>query len=205
MKSLEKYIDKDYKKFNERIIKTNYEILGIKKKYLKDFVKNKKTYIKTNRKYYEEFIIEILSLNYLDNTLEKIKVIDEILKYTDNWAFIDSLVFNLKIDNDLDIYLDYLKRIAKTNKEFYLRFVVVFLMRNKLDQESLKIINKLDDKLLDLYYLDMAIAWFYQRYYKIDKELAISNLKNRSSNVKKYALQKLRDSKLIKRGELNEI
>ena len=44
----------EYKKFNERIIPTKYEIVGIRIPILKKYVKSIKKYIRTDRKYYED-------------------------------------------------------------------------------------------------------------------------------------------------------
>ena len=93
--------DLEYKKLNEKIIPTKYEIIGMRVPILKKYVKSIKKYIRTDRKYYEDFLIEIYSLNYIEDS-EKVKTLEELLEYFDNWALVDFTISNLKF-KDLEV------------------------------------------------------------------------------------------------------
>ena len=123
--------DLEYKKFNERIIPTKYEIVGIRVPILKKYVKSIKKYIRTDRKYYEDFLIEIYSLNYTEDS-EKVKTIEELLEYFDNWALVDFTISNLKFKN-LDILKRFLDKIKNSKKEFIIRYYIGNLMKYYLD------------------------------------------------------------------------
>lgn len=182
--------DLEYKKFNEKIISTKYEILGIRVPILKKYVKSIKKYLKTNRKYYEDFLIEIYSLNYLDDR-KKVKTIEELLDYFDNWALVDFTISNLKFKN-LDILKRFLDKIKNSKKEFIIRYYIGNLMKYYLDS-SFDIVKRYEDT--SFYYVDMMVAWYYQNYYfKVDKDKITKHLEEINNNIKKYTIRKIKDS-----------
>ena len=182
--------DLEYKKFNERIIPTKYEIVGIRVPILKKYIKSIKKYIRTDRKYYEDFLIEIYSLNYIDDR-KKVKTIEELLDYFDNWALVDFTISNLKFKN-LDILKRFLDKIKNSKKEFIIRYYIGNLMKYYLDS-SFDIVKRYEDT--SFYYVDMMVAWYYQNYYfKVDKEKINKHLEEINSNIKKYTIRKIKDS-----------
>ena len=182
--------DLEYKKFNERIIPTKYEIVGIRVPILKKYVKSIKKYIRTDRKYYEDFLIEIYSLNYIEDS-EKVKTIEELLEYFDNWALVDLTISNLKFKN-LDILKRFLDKIKNSKKEFIIRYYIGNLMKYYLDS-SFDIVKTYENT--KFYYVDMMVAWYYQNYYfKVDKEKINKHLEEINSNIKKYTIRKIKDS-----------
>jgi hypothetical protein len=182
--------DLEYKKFNERIIPTKYEIVGIRVPILKKYVKSIKKYIRTDRKYYEDFLIEIYSLNYIEDS-EKVKTIEELLEYFDNWALVDLTISNLKFKN-LDILKRFLDKIKNSKKEFIIRYYIGNLMKYYLDS-SFDIVKTYENT--KFYYVDMMVAWYYQNYYfKVDKETINKHLEEINNNIKKYTIRKIKDS-----------
>ena len=182
--------DLEYKKLNEKIIPTKYEIIGIRVPILKKYVKSIKKYIRTDRKYYEDFLIEIYSLNYLDDR-KKVKTIEELLDYFDNWALVDFTISNLKFKN-LDILKRFLDKIKNSKKEFIIRYYIGNLMKYYLDS-SFDIVKRYEDT--SFYYVDMMVAWYYQNYYfKVDKETINKHLEEINNNIKKYTIRKIKDS-----------
>ena len=182
--------DLEYKKFNERIIPTKYEIVGIRVPILKKYVKSIKKYIRTDRKYYEDFLIEIYSLNYTEDS-EKVKTIEELLEYFDNWALVDFTISNLKFKN-LDILKRFLDKIKNSKKEFIIRYYIGNLMKYYLDS-SFDIVKRYEDT--SFYYVDMMVAWYYQNYYfKVDKDKITKHLEEINNNIKKYTIRKIKDS-----------
>lgn len=182
--------DLEYKKFNERIIPTKYEIVGIRVPILKKYVKSIKKYIRTDRKYYEDFLIEIYSLNYTEDS-EKVKTIEELLEYFDNWDLVDFTISNLKFKN-LDILKRFLDKIKNSKKEFIIRYYIGNLMKYYLDS-SFDIVKTYENT--KFYYVDMMVAWYYQNYYfKVDKETINKHLEEINNNIKKYTIRKIKDS-----------
>lgn len=182
--------DLEYKKLNEKIIPTKYEIIGIRVPILKKYVKSIKKYIRTDRKYYEDFLIEIYSLNYLDDR-KKVKTMEELLDYFDNWALVDFTISNLKF-KDLEVLKNFLDKIKNSKKEFIIRYYIGNLMKYYLDS-SFDIVKRYEDT--SFYYVDMMVAWYYQNYYfKVDKEKINKHLEEINSNIKKYTIRKIKDS-----------
>ena len=182
--------DLEYKKFNERIIPTKYEIVGIRVPILKKYIKSIKKYIRTDRKYYEDFLIEIYSLNYLDDR-KKVKTIEELLDYFDNWALVDFTISNLKF-KDLEVLKNFLDKIKNSKKEFIIRYYIGNLMKYYLDS-SFDIVKRYEDT--SFYYVDMMVAWYYQNYYfKVDKDKITKHLEEINNNIKKYTIRKIKDS-----------
>ena len=182
--------DLEYKKFNERIIPTKYEILGIRVPILKKYVKSIKKYIRTDRKYYEDFLIEIYSLNYIEDR-KKVEIIEKLLDYFDNWALVDFTISNLKFKN-LEILKEFLDKIKSSKKEFIIRYYIGNLMKYYLDS-SFDIVKTYENT--KFYYVDMMVAWYYQNYYfKVDKEKINKHLEGINNNIKKYTIRKIKDS-----------
>lgn len=182
--------DLEYKKFNERIIPTKYEIVGIRIPILKKYVKSIKKYIRTDRKYYEDFLIEIYSLNYIEDS-EKVKTLEELLEYFDNWALVDFTISNLKFKN-LEFLKEFLDKIKNSKKEFIIRYYIGNLMKYYLDS-SFDIVKRYEDT--SFYYVDMMVAWYYQNYYfKVAKETINKHLEEINNNIKKYTIRKIKDS-----------
>lgn len=182
--------DLEYKKFNERIIPTKYEIVGIRVPILKKYVKSIKKYIRTDRKYYEDFLIEIYSLNYTED-IKKTEILEELLEYFDNWALVDFTISNLKFKN-LDILKRFLDKIKNSKKEFIIRYYIGNLMKYYLDS-SFDIVKTYENT--KFYYVDMMVAWYYQNYYfKVDKETINKHLEEINNNIKKYTIRKIKDS-----------
>ena len=182
--------DLEYKKLNEKIIPTKYEIIGIRIPILKKYVKSIKKYIRTDRKYYEDFLIEIYSLNYIEDS-EKVKTLEELLEYFDNWALVDFTISNLKFKN-LEFLKEFLDKIKNSKKEFIIRYYIGNLMKYYLDS-SFDIVKRYEDT--SFYYVDMMVAWYYQNYYfKVDKEKINKHLEEINNNIKKYTIRKIKDS-----------
>ena len=182
--------DLEYKKFNERIIPTKYEIVGIRVPILKKYVKSIKKYIRTDRKYYEDFLIEIYSLNYTED-IKKTEILEELLEYFDNWALVDFTISKLKFKN-LDILKRFLDKIKNSKKEFIIRYYIGNLMKYYLDS-SFDIVKTYENT--KFYYVDMMVAWYYQNYYfKVDKEKINKHLEEIDNNIKKYTIRKIKDS-----------
>lgn len=168
-KIINKYINKDYKKFHEKLCETKYEILGVKipilrkisKELLKDY-EYKKIIKNLNYHYYEHVMIHgIIIANANVSYEEKIKLIDEFIPLIDNWAICDIFVSELKfIKNYQKEFLEYIISILDSEKEYYKRFGIVVLLNYYIKDEYIDfVLNKLLNIKSDYYYVKMAVSW----------------------------------------------
>lgn len=202
--------DDEYKKFNQKIVKTD-NIIGIRLPILKNIAKiiaknDYLSFIKNNKhQYSEEIMLHGLVITYLKIDFnESIKLFDEYIKYIDSWATCDSVVMNYKIvSKNLDICLIKIKEYLKSDKPFVKRVGIVLLfyyLNDNYIDEVLKLINSVKS---DDYYVKMANAWLISiclvKYYdKTVKFLKSCQLDDWTYNK---ALQKAIESYRIKDKE----
>lgn len=202
--------DDEYKKFNQKIVKTD-NIIGIRLPILKNIAKiiaknDYLSFIKNNKhQYSEEIMLHGLVITYLKIDFnESIKLFDEYIKYIDSWATCDSVVMNYKIvSKNLDICLIKIKEYLKSDKPFIKRVGIVLLfyyLNDDYIDEVLKLINSVKS---DDYYVKMANAWLISiclvKYYdKTVKFLKSCQLDDWTYNK---ALQKAIESYRIKDKE----
>lgn len=203
--------DDEYKKFNQKIVKTD-NIIGIRLPILKNIAKiiaknEYLSFIKNNKhQYSEEIMLHGLVITYLKIDFnESIKLFDEYIKYIDSWATCDSVVMNYKIvSKNLDICLIKIKEYLKSDKPFIKRVGIVLLfyyLNDDYIDEVLKLINSIKS---DDYYVKMANAWLISiclvKYYdKTVKFLKSCQLDDWTYNK---ALQKAIESYRIKDKEI---
>ena len=203
--------DDEYKKFNQKIVKTD-NIIGIRLPILKNIAKiiaknDYLSFIKNNKhQYSEEIMLHGLVITYLKIDFnESIKLFDEYIKYIDSWATCDSVVMNYKIvSKNLDICLIKIKEYLKSDKPFVKRVGIVLLfyyLNDDYIDEVLKLINSVKS---DDYYVKMANAWLISiclvKYYdKTVKFLKSCQLDDWTYNK---ALQKAIESYRIKDKEI---
>ena len=157
--------DDEYRKFNERIIKTD-NIIGVRLPILKTMAKEISkldylTFIKNNKhKYYEEMMLHGLVITYLKDYDVSIKLFDDYINYIDSWATCDSVVLNYKIINkNLDKYFIKIKEYLKSDKSFINRVGIVSLFYYLNDDYIDEAFNMVNCIKSDEYYVKMAIAW----------------------------------------------
>ena len=199
--------DDEYKKFNQKIVKTD-NIIGIRLPILKNIAKiiaknDYLSFIKNNKhQYSEEIMLHGLVITYLKIDFnESIKLFDEYIKYIDSWATCDSVVMNYKIvSKNLDICLIKIKEYLKSDKPFIKRVGIVLLfyyLNDDYIDEVLKLINSIKS---EDYYVKMANAWLIsiclvKHYDKTVKFLKSCQLDDWTYNK---ALQKAIESYRIK-------
>ena len=204
---LESLRDDKYKEFNERIITSKYEILGIKFPILRKIARNLNTnyqfYLENcQNKYFEEvFIYGLLSLNdsnYFFKYLDKI----------DNWALCDSFVISQKyILKNKDKYFNKYVDLLSSNKVYYIRVGIVTLLyfyQDKIYRDT--IMEALKKITCEDYYVLMAIAWLLQVMVLDSDEEVIAYLKERKNNkLTRMTMGKIRDSYKISLAKKKEL
>ena len=177
-KIFEKYIDKDYKLFQEKLI-PNSNILGIRAKNLsliaKEYIKNNDYSLFDKELFYhEEKMVYMLMLSHIRDMKLVYDKLDKLIPQIDNWAICDSL--------------NHLKRI-KNNRDMYLFHYMDSMYLNE-------IFNTLKNIHLDAYYSNIGAAWLLSEcYIRYPKETYVFLKEaNLSDFVINKAISKVNDS-----------
>ena len=158
----------EYKKFASSLIPECENILGVRlpklHKKAKEIIKtNYKEFISTpNNKYFEETMLQGITIGLLDTPLEELfTIIENFIPQITNWSICDTFCASLKqAQKHKDEFWNFLEIYLNSEKEFELRFAVVMLLNHFVTEEWIeKTINKLFTLNSDKYYAQMAIAW----------------------------------------------
>lgn len=199
--------ESDYKAFNEKLIPTSYEILGIRMPALKKLAKEiaTDTEVETYLQYteyatYEHILLYGLVLGNLKKpSLETIfHYLDPLILKFDNWAHVDTIVCTPKIFRKYpnEVLAHFLP--LKTHEgEFAKRTFVILLMDYFINETHIDIVLKhLPEVPQGQYYVDMAIAWAISvgliKFY--DKTIPLLEQQAFSKFVHNKAIQKARES-----------
>lgn len=167
---LHELAESDYKRFNERLIPTNYEISGIRMPALKKLAKelsadpDVKNYLEgAEYTTYEHILLYGLVLGQLKKTpVETIfHYLDPLILRFDNWAHVDTIISALKIFGKYqDETLAHFLPLKTHEGEFTKRVFVIVLMDFFMDEAHIDTALKhLPEVPQGQYYVDMAIAW----------------------------------------------
>ena len=215
-KKLHALAESDYKAFNEKIISTNYKVLGVRMPALKKLAKELSndadidTWLK-NAEFttYEHILLYGLTLEQIKKlSLETIfEYLDPLILKFDNWAHVDTLVSAFKLFKKYpeEVFEHFLP--LKTHEgEFTKRFFVILLMDHFMDEKHIdRTLTQLTEVQQGQYYVDMGIAWAISvglvKFY--DKTIPMLEQKRFSKFVHNKAIQKARESFRIE-SELKE-
>ena len=201
IKYLESIKDPKNKEFNERIIETKYEMLGIKMPILKTIAKD---ISKTNffeffelceDKYYEEIMIQGLLLSYIKDDNLFLEQLREYVYKIDSWALCDSCVLSYKIMKKND-YSDIAYSFILDSHEYVQRVGYVILLNYYVDDNHINDILSLCQKESDYYYVNMAISWLISVCFVKCRSNTLELLKSKKLNpfVQNKAISKIRES-----------
>lgn len=205
---LTKGADLKKSEFDKKLINTKYKIIGLKLPELRSFAKEliKQNYadlILSNKNftYYEELLIYsfVLASIKIDEK-ERIKKINELLPQIDNWSNCDSFCSSLKVvSKNKEIYLEFINKIIKSNKTYFVRVAIVLLMNYYLNEEDLqKYFVLVSNVISNEYYIEMAKAWYFATSFAKNFDETLNFLKlnksKYSNNELKKIVSKCRDS-----------
>lgn len=149
--------------------------------------------------YYEEIMLMGIVVGSFKCDFEtKLKYISEFVPKISDWAVCDTFCSTIKIPNSK--HSDYRKFLApylKMKGEFELRFAIVSLMQNYINDEyideTIKVFESVND---DRYYVQMAIAWALSVcYVKYPQQTRVLFEKRKlSKQIQNKAIQKCRES-----------
>lgn len=204
---LQALTESDYKAFNEKLIPTNYDILGIRMPALKKLAKeiatspDVETYL-NNAEYtkYEHVLLYGLVLGQLKKpSLEVLfRYIDPLILKFDNWAHVDTIISALKsFQKYPNEVLTHFMPLKTHEGEFTKRVFVILLMDYFINEKHIDIALKhLPEVPQGQYYVDMAIAWAISvglvKFY--NKTIPLLEQKVFSKFVHNKAIQKARES-----------
>lgn len=171
VKSLFAMQDKRYKEFQQKLIPTVNQdrVIGVRtptlRKYAKELSRDKECEMflkELPHYYYEENNFHAFIVAQMKGDIEEVILrVGEFLPYVDNWATCD--MFSPKIfKKNGEMVLSKVKEWLKSSHTYTVRFGIVTLMSNYLDDNYDEEIPKLVSNVKsEEYYINMAIAWFF--------------------------------------------
>lgn len=199
--------ESDYKEFNQKIIPTQYDIIGIRMPALKKLAKEIATDPKLesflqNAEFitYEHILLYGLVLGSLKKpSLEIVfRYLDPIIFRFDNWAHVDTIISSLKVFQKYpDETLEHFLTLKTHEGEFTKRVFVIVLMDYFMTDTHIDVALKhLSEVPQGQYYVDMAIAWAlsYGLIKHYDKTIRLLKQPVFSKFVHNKAIQKARES-----------
>jgi len=208
LKELKKYIDKNYKNFNEKNIPTKQKILGVRLPILKKTARkislnNPFEFIKADKNnIYELIMLEGLTLSYTKTSfINLLPYIENFLIKVDNWAQTDYVINNFKsISETRKQHLKIILKWLNKNGIFFKRAALVSLIYYYTDKNYLKIIFDISLSIKsEDYYVYTANAWLLTECLTKYPLKTIEFLKDSGLDEKTYkkTMQKIRESKKI--------
>lgn len=197
--------EESFKKFQEKIIYTKYEILGIRTPILRGFGKRvKNTNIEEflniiKPKYFEETLLEGIVIQYIKDYDTFIKYFKVFINHVDNWATCDMSVCKfLIIRKNKDKYLDIINELVNSNNPNYIRIGIVSILYHYLEDDKYidYIFRLLDSISNNDYYVEMSIAWLISIMFIKYRNKTIRYLENNNLSIftQNKAISKIRDS-----------
>lgn len=196
-----------YSNFNKKIVNTKKETLWVRTPDLRKFAKElakemdyeriEKFLEELDKNIYEEIILFWLIITYAKLTdLKKIALTKKYLKLVDSWAEIDIFVSKMK-KFDEKLWWDFVLETLKSEEEFTIRFWVIFMMTNFLNEKYIsEIFEELRKVKNEAYYVKMWIAWFYATSAVKFYDETLEEIQNSKINswTRNKALQKMLES-----------
>lgn len=207
--------DQEYLDFSSKLTSNNKEMIGIRIPKLRDIAKriakgNIENFIKAYEgNYYEETLV----LGFVIGYSNSIDIYDKYLPlFVDNitdWAICDCSVSSLKLfKKNRDHFFYYVLDLLNSNKEFYIRFGIIILMKYYLIEEyANNVLNIVVNIKSDMYYVNMAIAWFLCEAFIKYPELVDKFINNKYLNafVLNKTISKICDSYRVSKSEKSKL
>lgn len=173
---LESLADPEYKAFNAKLIPNVAAdtMIGIRVPVLRAFAKElrrgdgrvlEKFLAELPHRYFEENMLHAILIGEVCASVEEvIAELTRFLPYADNWAVTDTIRIRAlrRADADVRLWLDQLARWARDTHTYTIRYSVVALMADFLDDRfdamQLQLVETIQS---DEYYVNMARAWYF--------------------------------------------
>ncbi len=161
----------EYAAFNKRIVNTNMPVLGVRvpdlrklaKRLAKDLTANDvAALLKIKQSSFDYILLCGLLITHVKMSDERaIELIKQWLPLTDSWAHIDCVAdTNPRFTSQM--WWDFATECLRSEAEFTVRYGVILLMCNFLDDRHIdEVFELLTGVKHDGYYVKMALAWTY--------------------------------------------
>lgn len=210
--------NQEYAKFNKRIVNTKKQVLGVRVPNLRKLAKTltksvnyerlEKLFSQMDFDVYEHSFLLGLMINYARlSDAETINLTKIYLKSVDSWAEVD-IFAEKRRKFDQELWFNFVNQCLKSSQEFVVRFSVVWLMGNALDQKNLsETFAKICKIKHDGYYVKMGLAWLYVTAAVEHYRATLDELQNPQIDnwVKNKAYQKMRESFRLNADQKAEI
>lgn len=201
--------DEKYKEFSSGLIPGARPLIGIRIPILRDIAKqiakgNWKSFFKVvSDDTFEEVMLQGLLLGYLKTDIDTMfSLIEDFIPKINDWSVCDSTCTGLKrfVRKNKTEFFKFIKKYFKSKKEFELRFGVIILMDNYIDDNYIDEVLKIYDSIKnDGYYVKMGVAWgISECFIKYnDKTMAFLKHNNLDNFTYNKALQKIVESNRV--------
>ncbi len=197
----------EYAAFNKRIVNTNMPVLGVRvpdlrklaKRLAKDLTANDvAALLKIKQSSFDYILLCGLLITHVKMSDERaIELIKQWLPLTDSWAHIDCVAdTNPRFTSQM--WWDFALDCLKSDAEFTVRYSVILLMCNFLDDRHIdEVFELLTGVKHDGYYVKMALAWTYATAAVKYFERTLAELEKPSIDpwTRAKAYQKMRESR----------
>ncbi len=171
---LESLAEPDYKAFNAKLVPTidPATMIGIRVPQLRALAKRlrrgdirilEEFLADLPHRYFEENMLHAILIGDVYPSIEQtIAALSRFLPYTDNWAVTDTIRVPIHSDADARTWLNQLARWMRDDHAYTVRYAVVALMADFLDDRfdpmQLRLVEVIRS---DDYYVNMARAWYF--------------------------------------------
>lgn len=206
---IQQHADQEKARFDEGLINTSYEIKGLKTKEIDNFAKELAEmgveFCNMPLTCHEEILMAGILIGYSNKrACDKIKDIEKLLPYIDNWATCDMIIPRLK---GLEKYKEFFVNLLSSNRPFYIRFGIVWLMKYELKKDIRGIVNLINNNVKNTnYYVEMALSWCYSEALIRDYEYMVEFVQKLERYViRNRTLQKACESYRVSEERKKEI
>ena len=199
--------NESYTAFNRRIVNTKMPVIGVRVPDLRRLARELAPDIGTadisklltvkNKSFDYVLLCGLLITHARLDDLVAIDLTKQYLPLVDSWAHIDIFV-EKKRRFAGEIWWDFMLECLQSKAEFTVRYGVVSLMTNFLDEAHIdQVFAALRDIKHDDYYVKMALAWLYATAAVNFFEKTLAELENRQIDTwtRNKAYQKMRESR----------
>lgn len=199
--------NESYAAFNQRIVNTKMPVIGVRVPDLRRLARRlapdmgvadiSKLLTARNESFDYVLLCGLLITHARLDDQTAIDLTKQYLPHVDSWAHIDIFV-EKKRRFASEIWWDFALECLRSEAEFTVRYGVVSLMTNFLDEVHInQVFAALRDIKHDGYYVKMALAWLYATAAVHFFELTLAELENEHINAwtRNKSYQKMRESR----------
>lgn len=206
---INEYSNEAKARFDEGLINTCHEIKGIKTKdieiFAKELVEKGVEFNKLPLTCHDEIMLAGMVIGYSKKKpSDKIKDIEKLLPYIDNWATCDMILPRLKgLENQKEFFIN----LLHSNRPFYIRFGIVWLLKHALKKDIRGTVNLINENVKNTNnYVEMALAWCYSEAIIYDYDYMIDFVQKLERYVvRNHSLQRACESFRISDERKKEI